>query len=461
MSPARPDERDFRARVALNGNAAPAAGTVRVDATGTDCGAALAAPLRVDHDEVAAIERADLTVTMRLFDGTTVAFDQGGSLDDLWQVLRTSFRARVSKSLRFAPADQRHTFDARVAIDGTEDIAARSAQVSIVRLGMNFLADSGPCAQLPFGAFGEAVFDPGTYDVALTVAPGPAAPAGAKLTISKLAGRTEEFLGLLRQARNVSLADTARCLATLVPELGAGQRMALAAELAVGRMISLESCEALAPGAWKILWDASAGADRAAYGDALAGLATSPGSLLLGMRPYGGVPRAGVGPVPAGAEVTDQGTAAPRGPAVAESHSAANASFEEGREPAPDSSLPVLYAAALLRGPAAGQDTMALEVLSERDHATYVYRVAPAPAGLDRGAAGAWLASVASHTLLSLDFKKEPLYLPEPELLRAREGLYRAALRRLPGLRELRSRLLGRALHTTPAAWQEQLARLR
>ena len=458
MSPTDPDARDFRARVTVDGRAAPVPGTVRVDATGTDCGAGPAAPLRVDHDEVAAIERADLTVTLRLFDGTAVVFDQGGSLDDLWQVLRASFRARVSKSLRFAPADPRHTFDARVALEGAEGFAAQPAQVSVVRLGMNFLADSGPCAQLPFGALGEMVFDPATYEVAVAVAPGPAAPAGARLTVSKLATRTEEFLELLRQARNTSLADTARCLAALAPTLSTGQRMALAAEMIVGRMISRERCETLAPGAWKILWDASAGTDRAAYGEVLAGLTADSGSLLLGMRPYGGVPRAEASPAPVGADAPDEGATAPGGPAVPES---GFASLDGDREAAADSNLPVLYAAVLLRGPVADQDTMALEVLSERDHATYVYRVAPAPAGLDRAAAGAWLAAVASHTLLSLDFKKEPLYLPEPELLRAREGLYRAALRRLPGLRELRSRLVGRAVHTSPAAWKEQLARLR
>jgi hypothetical protein len=46
----------------------------------------------------------------------------------------------------------------------------------------------------------------------------------------------------------------------------------------------------------------------------------------------------------------------------------------------------------------------------------------PSRCEADRAAAGAWLAAVASHTLLSLDFKKEPLYLPEPELPREREG---------------------------------------
>ena len=372
MSPSGADARDFRARVSVNGQAASEPGTVHVDATGTDCGSGPRGPLRAEHDEVATLERADLAVTLRLFDGTTVAFDRGGSLDDLLQVLRASFRARVSKSLRFAPADPRHTFDARVSREGPEGFAAQPAQISVVRLGINFLADSGPCAQLPFGALAEAAFDPGSYEVTLAVEPGPAAPAGAKLTVSKLAARTEEFLELLRQARSASLADTAHCLTALVPTLSAPQQMALAAEMAVGRMVSRERCEALAPGAWRVLWEAAAGADRSAYRDALEELAADPGSLWLGMRPYGGVSAADAGGGPGNTPEAD-------------------AALGPDRETG-DSSLPVVYAAVQLRGPGADRDVMALEVLSERDHATYVYRIAPAPAGLDRGAAGAWLA---------------------------------------------------------------------
>ena len=120
-----------------------------------------------------------------------------------------------------------------------------------------------------------------------------------------------------------------------------------------------------------------------------------------------------------------------------------------------------MYVAALLPGASAEDDLLALEVLSERDHATYAYRVAPAPSGLSRDAAFARLAAVASHTLLSIDFAKEPLYLPEAEAMSARDGLYRAALHRLDNLREMRARLAGCVIHSSAAAWRAQLEKLR
>jgi hypothetical protein len=441
--------RDFRARVTVGGQSASAPGTVRVDPTGLECGAGPTGPLRVDYDEVAAMERGDLSVTLQLFDGPAVVFDKGGSLDDLWDVVCRSFRARVSESLRFAPADPRHTFDARLTLEEAGGLEASPAQLSVVRLGLNYLAESGPCAQIPFGALGEPVFDRGSYEVVVPVEPGPAAPGGARLRIGKLGKRTDEFVELLRAARHDSLADTARCLAGLAPDVGAGPRAALASELAVGRMVSRARCEALAPGAWDAVWAAAAGPSRLPYRDALLKLAGGPESVFLGMRPYGGTEQPDDADAPGDAEPPADAAAAP--PAVAPEPA------EPESDAFSDSALPLVYAAAFLPGASPQKDVLVVEVLSERDHATYVYRVAPAPAGLAREAAGAWLAAVASHTMLSLDFKKEPLYMPEPELAQARGGLYRAALRRLSGMRELRGRLAGRAIHSSPAAWSAQL----
>jgi hypothetical protein len=426
--------REFRARVCVNNQPGPGPGPVRVDGAGIDCDAGPAGPLRLDFGDLASLARGDLSVELTLFDGTHIAFDRGGSLDDLWDLTRARFLARVSTSLRFAPTDPRHTFDGRLALESADGIAPLLAQVSVTRLGLNYLSDAGSCAQIPFGSLGDAAFDASAYEVTIPVEPGPAARGGALLRLSKLARRTEEFLELYRQARGRSRADTARCLEMLAPDLATGSRMALAAELTVGRLVSRERFESLAPGGWQSVWDAAAGRARTPYREALQDLTGSAARLWLGLRPYGGVP-------------PDRDGEAGQ---LAEDAAAADSAVD-------DSGHPVVYAAAILRGASREADRLAIEVLSETDHATYIYRVAPQPAGLDRDEAGAWLAAEASYTLLALDFKKEPLYLPEPEILDTREGIYRAALRRLPGLRELRARLAGRAIHSTPAAWLAQL----
>lgn len=477
MSPADAP-REFRARVSLNGQPGPGSGPIRVDAAGIDCEAGQAGPLRIDFGDVASLAREDLAVELSLFEGTCIRFDKGGALDDLWDLARARFLARVSDSLRFAPTDSRHTFDGRIELEGSDGFASLSARVSITRLGLNYLSDSGPCAQIPFGALGDATFDTAGYDVTIPVEPGPAARRGACLRLSKLARRTEEFLEFYRQARNRSRADTARCLDALAPNLGAGARMALAGDLMVGRMVSRDRCEALAPGGWQTIWDSAAGMARVPYREALQDLAGSAERLWLGLRPYGGVPRdptsgadPGAGCRPpkgsaAGLSATHHSVA--EAPAVGDSVGAdegtdtfLHANAENMDAVADSSDFPVVYAAAILPGTSSADDRLALDVLSETDHATYIYRVAPVPAGLGRDEAGAWLAATASYTLLALDFKKEPLYLPEPEILGAREGLYRAAFRRLPGLRDMRLRLVGRAVHVSPAAWLARIETLK
>jgi hypothetical protein len=172
--------RDFRARVSVNGQSAPAPGPVRVDAAGVECDAGQAGPLRVDFGEVASLMRGDLAVELNLFDSTYIRFDKGGSLDDLSDLIRARFRARVSSSLRFAPTDARHTFDGRLELEAADGLAPLSAQISITRLGLNYISDSGPCAQLPVGALGDASVDAAGYEVTIPVEPGPAALAGVE-----------------------------------------------------------------------------------------------------------------------------------------------------------------------------------------------------------------------------------------------------------------------------------------
>jgi len=258
--------------------------------------------------------------------------------------------------------------------------------------------------------------------------------------MDRLGRRTDELVELLKEARRASLADTARCLSVLAPGLPSMSRAALAEELLVGRMVSRERCETLAGGSWSALWNAAAGKSREGYRDALESMGGGSGRLFLGMRPYGGK-----------AQVEGEGGE------VEEGDHDASSSYDGASA---DSALPVVYTVALLPGASADEDRLALEVLSERDHATYVYRISPAPQGLSRDAAFERLAALVSHTLLSIDFSKEPLYLPEPEMLTARDGLYRAALHRLEGLRELRAKLAGRAIHSSIEAWKAQLERL-
>ncbi len=65
-----------------------------------------------------------------------------------------------------------------------------------------------------------------------------------------------------------------------------------------------------------------------------------------------------------------------------------------------------------------------------------------------------------TRSLLCINFRREPIYLPDSALLEPRHAHYRLATRRLPELRMLRDSFIGRVLHPSTARWQQDVEEL-
>jgi len=106
------------------------------------------------------------------------------------------------------------------------------------------------------------------------------------------------------------------------------------------------------------------------------------------------------------------------------------------------------------------------EITSEEGHATYVFRLmepedfAAAEGAGPEALAGAVAAAVArlNRALLTLNFRREPIYLSDEQVASGRYARYRAALRRLDYLQWTRRAFVGRAIHD--ATWERQLGDL-
>ena len=111
-------------------------------------------------------------------------------------------------------------------------------------------------------------------------------------------------------------------------------------------------------------------------------------------------------------------------------------------------------------------NAVAQEITSEKGHATYVFRLMPpeaweaARSAGDDALAGAVTAAVArvNRALLTLNFRREPIYLPDDQITTGSYARYRAALRKLDYLQWTRQAFLGRAIHNT--TWEQQLVDL-
>lgn len=62
--------------------------------------------------------------------------------------------------------------------------------------------------------------------------------------------------------------------------------------------------------------------------------------------------------------------------------------------------------------------------------------------------------------MLSINFRREPVYLPDERLREPRYLKYFYAVNKLPALRELRARFIGRVTHSSPEQWREDVYNL-
>jgi hypothetical protein len=62
--------------------------------------------------------------------------------------------------------------------------------------------------------------------------------------------------------------------------------------------------------------------------------------------------------------------------------------------------------------------------------------------------------------LITINFRREPIYLSDEQLNTAAYVGYQRAVSKLPALRELRSSFLGRVIHNSPEQWKESVDKL-
>lgn len=113
--------------------------------------------------------------------------------------------------------------------------------------------------------------------------------------------------------------------------------------------------------------------------------------------------------------------------------------------------------------PAAPGNAVAVEALDGSARATYFFRLVTRSTYRQLAAAPEFpaLAEAAvariARCQLAVNFRREPVYLPEEKLLDPRYRRYMRALRRLPALGELRRRFIGRVMHRDEVQWKKDV----
>jgi len=62
--------------------------------------------------------------------------------------------------------------------------------------------------------------------------------------------------------------------------------------------------------------------------------------------------------------------------------------------------------------------------------------------------------------MLDINFRREPIYLPDERLEEADYIKYKIALQRIPSLQLLRTMYIGRVIHSSPEQWKSDVIEL-
>jgi hypothetical protein len=282
-----------------------------------------------------------------------------------------------------------------------------------------------------------------------------------RLAITKLGKRTEEFRERLTAARDEVLQQGAETVHSLFPFLDPDQFQQAAALLIEGRAASLARLRAIHSRAEQALTTNVVDAKLKPYFDALRAHVPA-GNYYAGFKLL--------------REDEDQAAKEAReeeaNAADAEAAKAAGASEDLPEDASPESGAeekaqPVLHwfflPLAAEPGAKSPGNLVAWEATSRSGRATYFFQLVPPEqaAELQDASKSAALIETAirqlNRAIVLLNFRREPIYLPDDSLmLQPRFRRYAIACRKLPELARLRSSFLGRAIHTTPTAWQKQ-----
>lgn len=365
------------------------------------------ASLAFDLGDVERPAPGEWDLGLALHTGNTVELRQfGAAFSGMASELTAAWRDRCVRCLLLEDLEESARFDAWAG--PAEGMAP--AQVRLYRSNLAVLPAAGAAFHWRLADVDDVVFDEAAYNITLC-------SGGERLVIGKLAKKTGEFLEKLRGCVDELRRHSAERLHELFPFLDPdrlGRLLQLVREGRTAPMAALAGIDRKLPEAWI----AHAVSERLRpYFDELQSLCV-PGSLMTGykfIRP-------------------DE-----------EAQSAEDTGEAQGEEGAPV----FFWFFFPIASPNGTVKLVAWEAGTGAGRATYFFRAAQpvdaAAARLTRG-------------LAQVNFRREPVYLPEESLEReARYRRYAIGCRKLADLRALRGAFLGRAVHSSPEKWRAQV----
>lgn len=410
-------------------------------------------PIAFDLGDIDVFTPCDYELTLSLYTGQRLVLSQFGKVfQNLSHDLLEAYRQRLVQCLLLEDLEEVSRFDGFAQL--RSPAAGRSfsspAELRLYKSNLAVLPTQATGLQWRLAEIDNVQFDAAAYAVSIR--------AGEEtLLVTKLAKRTGEFRQRIEEGIAEITEKAAQATHELLPFLTPDQFQQAAALMKEGQAASLARLQGVHPKLEQALIQNVVDAALKPYFDAL--LAHTPaGAMYAGFKFIREEDRQ---EPEAAAQESSEAVEEPA-PAGQE------APAEEAIAGATEEKEPILhwFFFPLAARPGAGHppNLVAWEATSRGGRATYFFRLVPpeqAPQLEDPSRAGALVDAAVrqlNRALLLLNFRREPIYLSDEKLeLQPRYRRYAIACRKLPELRRLRASFLGRAIHTSPEAWQKQV----
>ncbi len=411
------------------------------------------APLAIDLGDIDLFLPGEYELTVTLYTGAKILLRQfGKAFEDLRRELLEAYRERLLRCLLLEDLEEITRFDGLARLESQARSFSSAAEFRLYKSNLAVLPTQATGLQWRLADIDAVRFDDSTWNVT-------AESSGERLIASKLAKRTEEFRERLTNAIEEVAQHAAETVRGLFPFLSPDQLQQATKLLKEGRAASLAQLRAIHPRTEQALSANAVDAKLRPYFDAL--LEHVPGGNYY-----------------AGFKLVrkDEEESRPEGEAATAETAAPNTEPSQGATPIEETEVdaggdeeaaPVLHwfflPLAAQPGAKSAGNLVAWEATSRSGRATYFFRLVPPgdAAQLQDASKAAAIIDAAirqlNRAIMLLNFRREPIYLPDASLeIQPRFRRYAIACRKLPELVRLRSSFLGRAIHTTPEAWRKQ-----
>jgi hypothetical protein len=418
---------------------------VTVDAEAISVAPVQGSALVFDLGDIDSLASADYQLTVRVYTGATVLLRAlGKAFQTIDRDLREARRDRFVACLLLADLEECARCEGAVEWSSAESAYSGPAEIRVYETNIAVLPDTAAGIQWRLAEVDGVRFDSARYAVEIR--------AGRdQLTLSKLGRRTDEIRQRLEESMAGVVARSGKALLSMLPFLSPDQLSRVIAIMREGRTAALADLAGVDSRIGKALLDRTLGVSHRPFVEALLQRAV-PGSVRIGFKLLDR-------DRPLEDEAGDKDEAEGGGAAPDAEGADLGANSQESETPV------VFWLFVPLAGTAAGggHGLVAWEPTTGAGRATYLFRLGAAsgwPANPDPLAAPSVDAEIErlNGGLLSLNFRREPIYQSDDAL--ARTPAYRRyviANRRLPELRRLRAAFAGRAIHSSLDRWQAEL----